>query len=77
MGVHQSQYILFYPSNNHIFTSEKTDSENQTSCFKIYSQEVEEPYKTIADSKAHALSIIANTSLQLTSLLQLVIVSVK
>lgn len=37
--------ILFDPSNNHIFTSEKTDTENEISCFKIYSQEVEEPCK--------------------------------
>lgn len=48
MYIHQSQYILFYPSNNHIFTSEKTDSKNEISCFKIYSQEEEEPSKTIA-----------------------------
>lgn len=48
MYVPQSRYILFYPSNNHIFTSEKTDPENEISCFKIYSQEVKEPSKTMA-----------------------------
>lgn len=38
--VHLSQYTVFNPSNNHIFTSEKTDSENEISWFKIYSPEV-------------------------------------
>lgn len=38
--VYLSQYIVFNPSNNHIFTSEKTGSENEISYFKIYGQEI-------------------------------------